>query len=45
MHTDLTPHHRTIATNGIHLHVVEAGAEGGPLLILLHGFLRIIRIK
>jgi pimeloyl-ACP methyl ester carboxylesterase len=38
MHTDLTPHHRTIATNGIHLHVVEAGAEGGPLVILLHGF-------
>ena len=38
MHTDLTPHHRTIATNGIHLHAVEEGAEGGPLLILLHGF-------
>jgi pimeloyl-ACP methyl ester carboxylesterase len=38
MHTDLTSHHRTIATNGIHLHAVEAGPEGGPLLILLHGF-------
>jgi pimeloyl-ACP methyl ester carboxylesterase len=38
MHTDLTPHHRTIATNGIHLHAVEDGPEGGPLLILLHGF-------
>ena len=38
MHTDLTPRHRTIATNGIHLHAVEAGPEGGPLLILLHGF-------
>src|SRR3954463_14227547 len=30
--------HRTIATNGVHLHVVEAGPEGGPLVILLHGF-------
>lgn len=30
--------HRTIATNGVHLHAVEAGPEGGPLLILLHGF-------
>lgn len=30
--------HRTIATNGIHLHAVEAGPEDGPLLILLHGF-------
>ncbi len=38
MHTDLVPRHRTIATNGIHLHAVEAGPEGGPLLILLHGF-------
>lgn len=38
MHTDLTPRHRTIATNGIRLHAVEAGSEGGPLVILLHGF-------
>src|SRR5205823_4819799 len=38
VHTELTPRHRTIATNGIHLHAVEAGPEGGPLLILLHGF-------
>jgi pimeloyl-ACP methyl ester carboxylesterase len=38
MNTDLQPRHRTVATNGIHLHVVEAGSESGPLLILLHGF-------
>src|ERR1700712_2582822 len=38
MNTDLQPRHRTIATNGIHLHVVEAGPARGPLLILLHGF-------
>jgi pimeloyl-ACP methyl ester carboxylesterase len=38
MHTELMPRHRTVATNGIHLHVVEAGPESGPLLILLHGF-------
>ena len=29
MHTDLTPHHRTIATNGIHLHAVEAARRAG----------------
>jgi pimeloyl-ACP methyl ester carboxylesterase len=29
---------RTIATNGIRLHVVEAGPEEGPLVLLLHGF-------
>lgn len=29
---------RTIATNGIRLHVVEAGPEDGPLVLLLHGF-------
>jgi pimeloyl-ACP methyl ester carboxylesterase len=30
--------HRTIATNGIRLHAVEAGPPDGRLLILLHGF-------
>ena len=30
--------HRTIATNGVRLHAVEAGPGDGPLLILLHGF-------
>jgi len=30
--------HRYIGTNGITLHVVEAGPADGPLLILLHGF-------
>jgi pimeloyl-ACP methyl ester carboxylesterase len=38
MDAELKPRHRTLATNGIRLHVVEAGPEGGPLLILLHGF-------
>ncbi|HEX7185298.1 MAG TPA: alpha/beta hydrolase [Thermoanaerobaculia bacterium] len=36
MDTDLR--HRTIATNGVNLHVVEAGPEDGRLVILLHGF-------
>jgi pimeloyl-ACP methyl ester carboxylesterase len=30
--------HRTVATNGIRLHAVEAGPADGRLLILLHGF-------
>ncbi|MFY9825331.1 MAG: alpha/beta hydrolase [Thermoanaerobaculia bacterium] len=30
--------HRTIPTRGVRLHVVEAGPEDGPLVILLHGF-------
>jgi epoxide hydrolase 4 len=30
--------HHTVATNGIHLHVVQAGPPDGPLVILLHGF-------
>lgn len=30
--------HQMIATNGIQLHVVQAGPEDGPLVILLHGF-------
>jgi epoxide hydrolase 4 len=28
----------TVATNGIRLHVAQAGAADGPLVILLHGF-------
>ena len=30
--------HQTIHTNGIDLHVVQAGPVDGPLVILLHGF-------
>lgn len=30
--------HLTIRTNGINLHVVQAGDPRGPLVILLHGF-------
>jgi pimeloyl-ACP methyl ester carboxylesterase len=30
--------HRMVETNGIHLHVVEAGPPDGELVILLHGF-------
>ena len=30
--------HRQIATNGVNLHVVVAGPEHGPAVILLHGF-------
>ena len=29
---------RTVETNGIHLHVVEAGTVDAPLVLLLHGF-------
>lgn len=32
------PEHRYVSTNGIHLHVVQAGPADGPVLILLHGF-------
>jgi pimeloyl-ACP methyl ester carboxylesterase len=32
------PKHTTIATNGVNLHVVQAGRSDGELLILLHGF-------
>lgn len=35
-HTPLKDGHRTV--NGVSLHVVEAGPEDGPLVILLHGF-------
>lgn len=38
MDAELRPRHRTVETNGVRLHVVEAGPEGGPLAILLHGF-------
>ena len=36
----MTPHleHQYVETNGIRLHVVQAGPEDGPLVILLHGF-------
>lgn len=30
--------HRFVNTNGIRLHVAQAGPEEGPLVILLHGF-------
>ena len=29
---------RFVRTNGLRLHVVEAGSEGGPPVVLLHGF-------
>lgn len=35
---ELRPRHRTVETNGVRLHTVEAGPEGGPLAVLLHGF-------
>ena len=38
MDAELRPRHRTVETNGVRLHVVEAGPEGGPLAVLLHGF-------
>jgi pimeloyl-ACP methyl ester carboxylesterase len=38
VNAELQPRHRTLATNGLRLHVVEAGLEGGPLVVLLHGF-------
>ncbi|MGY6534021.1 MAG: alpha/beta fold hydrolase [Pararhodobacter sp.] len=30
--------HRTIAANGIRLHIAEAGPQDGPCIILCHGF-------
>jgi epoxide hydrolase 4 len=35
---ELKPRHREIETNSVRLHTVEAGPEGGPPLVLLHGF-------
>ena len=32
----MEPTHRTVETNGIHMHIAEAGE--GPLVVLLHGF-------
>jgi pimeloyl-ACP methyl ester carboxylesterase len=37
MHISAIEHHR-IETNGITLHVVQAGPLSGPVIILLHGF-------
>lgn len=34
--TEIT--HRTLAANGMQLHVAEAGPAEGPLVVLLHGF-------
>lgn len=36
--TEQLGQHTTMTTNGIQLHVVQAGPETGPLVILLHGF-------
>ncbi|MDX1996023.1 MAG: alpha/beta hydrolase [bacterium] len=36
--TEFLVQQRTIATNGIHLNVVQAGPEDGSPVILLHGF-------
>lgn len=30
--------HRTVTTNGLRLHVVTAGPEDGPMVLMLHGF-------
>jgi pimeloyl-ACP methyl ester carboxylesterase len=38
LNAELQPRHRTVATNGLRLHVVEAGLEGSPVVVLLHGF-------
>ena len=35
---DATWRHDTVETNGVRLHVVTAGPEDGPLVVLLHGF-------
>jgi epoxide hydrolase 4 len=38
MTMDLLVEHHTIDTNGIRLHVAQAGPQKGPLVIMLHGF-------
>jgi len=38
MFEDVKLRKRFVATNGVRLHVVEAGPEDGPPLVLLHGF-------
>lgn len=35
---DVSLTHRFVQTNGVRLHVVEAGPADGPLVLLLHGF-------
>ncbi|HEX6385348.1 MAG TPA: alpha/beta hydrolase [Anaerolineae bacterium] len=35
---DTDVQHEYIRTNGVTLHIVQAGPEDGPLLLLLHGF-------
>ncbi len=30
--------HRTVRTNGVDLHVLDAGPEDGPVVVLAHGF-------
>lgn len=34
----MDPEYRYVRTNGVTLHVAQAGPEDGPLIILLHGF-------
>jgi pimeloyl-ACP methyl ester carboxylesterase len=36
--TETPGDHDTVETNGVRLHVVTAGPEDGPLVLLLHGF-------
>jgi pimeloyl-ACP methyl ester carboxylesterase len=34
----MTVRHRTVRTNGIDMHITEAGTEGDPVVVLCHGF-------